>query len=148
MLQKIGDKIEDLFTVKQTKYTGKRLIITLGLAILFIFSLPIYFKYEDYAYEKYKQHYQEATQIIIDYYQAYGVYPTGDQIKWDQEKNLNTFFTENNFNKNRRLYYIDLDVLPEIKAKPFTYILDIDHGVLYTREFRVYQNRRWHLAIY
>lgn len=142
---KLGEKIEDLFTVKQTKYTGKRVLITFAFVILAVMSLPLYFMYEDYAYEKYLQEYSVVSNNVKAYYEANGQYPVGEEISWESEKDLRIFFEENKLNYNRRLYYIDNSLMSEAEDYENTYIIDIDYGTLFTSEFKIYHFERWHL---
>ncbi|MCC5911198.1 MAG: hypothetical protein JJT76_12245 [Clostridiaceae bacterium] len=149
MLQRILEKLDTLFTVKQTKYTGKRIFITFCLVVLSVFSLPIYHKYEDYTYGRYSDQYQQASSIIQEYYSEYGEYPVSHSIDWKKEKNLNKFFQENRYDRSRRsLYYVDEDLIPEIDQLRYNYLIDINTGTLYTREWVPYKYRRWHLAIW
>lgn len=145
-MEKIKGKLEDLFVVKQTKYTGKRIFFTFALVILMGMSLPIYFMFEDYNYEKYLIEYEMVDANIKAYYEAEGLYPAAEAIKWDNEKNLRYFFEDNHFNLNRRLYYVDITLMPNISEINYTYIIDIDTGTLFTSEFKIYHFKRWHFA--
>ncbi|ABR50279.1 hypothetical protein Amet_4199 [Alkaliphilus metalliredigens QYMF] len=140
------DKLDSLFTVERKDNNFKRIFMTFVLLILVGVSLPMYFMYEDYAYNKYKDHYEQVKTVVEEYKLQEGVYPVGEEMSWSDEKQLNTFFQSNNFNQARQFYYIDKSLLSQWVPSKYTYIIEIDTGTLYTSEFVVFKNKRWHLA--
>ena len=145
MLTRLSEKFEDLFTVKQTKHTNGRLFFTFCFIFIVVAILPIYFKYEDYAYAKYKEAYQEAQTVVKQYYSEKGEYPMTDPIRWEKEKSLQDFFSKGL--SHGRLYYVDVELVPALKTLKYRYIIDIDRGTLYTSEFIAYRLERWHMGI-
>lgn len=146
MFIKILEKLDGLFTVKQTQYTRKRVFFNLFLAILVIMSLPIYFYYEDWNYEKYLVEYNQASQLINEYTEVNGVYPIGEAVEIQKEKDLYDFFKEMNLSLTREFYYVDMTLLPEFKDFKYTYIIDSTNRYIYTSESVVYKMARWHYA--
>lgn len=142
------EKLEGLFVVKRKETTYKKGLFALVLVLIAGFSLPIYFKYEDYAYGKYKEEYDYVVGEIEMYRDENNNYPLGDPINWNNEKDLKKFFVENKFSTNRELYYIDEYVISELKDKKHTYIIDPQNETVYTSEFIVFHYRRWHFAFY
>jgi len=147
-MNRLLEKIENLFVINRKQTTYTRAFISFIIVLAGVAVLPTYFKYEDYTYAKYKKEYDSVVEIVEQYNKEYGRYPLGEPINWAKEKNLNLFFTENKLSGNRELYYIDIKLLDELKNNKYTYIIDVQHGKLYTREFVVYKNRRWHFAFY
>ncbi|KAB3534128.1 hypothetical protein F8154_09325 [Alkaliphilus pronyensis] len=146
-MEKISDFIENIFSVSYTKQTRGKTFFALVLAVIGVFMLPIFFKIEDYNYAKYKEEYSLAEEIVNEYYSQSNTYPIGGPIEWDKEKKLYKFFKEGNLNMNRRLYYINADLVPEIKDFKHKYLVDIDKGTLYTQKSVAYRFRRWHFAL-
>lgn len=145
---KIIDKLEGLFIVDRKKTTYKKAFFGLILVIIAGFTMPAYFRYESYVYEKYKEEYSYVADRVKVYKNENGVYPLGEPIDWNKEKNLDKFFVENNFSKNNELRYIDTNLLEELKEKKYTYIIDVETGKIYTSEFVVYNIKRWHFVFY
>jgi len=147
-MNKILEKMEGLFVVNRKETTYKRGFLAFILVLAGVAILPAYFKYEDYTYAKYKAEYNYVIEIVEKYNEEHGSYPLGEAINWNKEKNLNLFFEESNFSRNRELYYIDINLMSGLENNKYTYIIDSNKGNIYTREYVVYQNRRWHFAFY
>ncbi len=145
MGMRLSERFEELFTVKQTKHTNGRLLFTFLLIFAVVAILPLYFKYEDYSYAKYKAAYQEVKLAVEEFHAAQGEYPISTPIQWENEKHLSEFFTEGR--THGRLYYADVEQLPQLKELKYTYIIDIDRGTLYTSQFIVYRYVRWHMGV-
>ncbi|MBS4039182.1 MAG: hypothetical protein KGZ81_01140 [Flavobacteriales bacterium] len=145
MLTRFSEKIEELFTVKQTKYTNGRLMFTFLMIFAVVAILPMYFKYEDYAYAKYKEAYQTAQAVVRQYHSEKGEYPTTGPVQWEKEKSLQEFFSEGL--THGRLYYVDAELVPELKNFKYRYIVDIDRGTLYTSQHIAYRLKRWHMGL-
>lgn len=145
MWEKIHDKIESIFEVRQTKYTGKRIFITFSLVVLMAFSLPLYFRYEEKVHQEYAAEYQQVKEWTTAFYHQEGNYPLGQQVILDDEKDLSAFFRENNLNASRALYYVSVDVIPELSSVKYTYVIDGDNGALFTTEYVIYKMRRMHI---
>ncbi|MBM7614293.1 hypothetical protein [Alkaliphilus hydrothermalis] len=141
---KLFEKLDGLFEVKQTKFTGSRIFVALCLMVVMLMSLPMYFKYENYRYQNYYNEYIEAKNLTFDYAEIHGKYPIGEKINLKKEKDLYGFL--NNYLGDRQLYYINTDLIPEMKDFKYTYIFDTKYEYMYTSEFVVYKMRRWHLA--
>jgi len=144
ILNKLLEKLDGLFEVKQTKFTGKRIFLALCLVVVMVMSLPMYFKYENYRYQNYYNEYNEAKGLIFQYVATHDEFPIGDKINLKKEKNLIGFL--NNNIGDRQLYHINTDLIPEMKKFKYTYIIDTKYEFLYTSEFVVYEMRRWHFA--
>ena len=147
MLEGLRDRIEILFTVKQEKQTGKGILISFIIAVLIFISMPIYFRYEDYAYGRFQKSYHAVKDRVMAYYEVHGAYPQGNEINWEQEKNLARFFEANGMDKNRRLFYLDTEWLSELGQLKETYLIDIDYGMIYTSDFQIFHFARWHYAV-
>ncbi|SCY50698.1 type II secretion system protein [Alkaliphilus peptidifermentans] len=147
MITKISEVFDNMFTVSHKKQTRGKTFFAFVIAIIGIFMLPIFFKVEDYNYAKYREQYLIAESVIEEYYTTHEKYPVGGAIQWDREKKLNKFFRESNLTANRRLYYINTDLVPEVKNLKHVFIIDIDQGTLYTRKSVAYRFRRWHFAL-
>lgn len=145
---KIMEKIENLFVLDRKETTYKRAVLGFIIVLAGVAILPLYFKYEDYTYAKYKKEYDFVVEVVEKYNGENSSYPIGEPINWANEKNLKLFFTENQLSTNRQLYYIDTTLIKELENSKYTYIIDGQRGNVYTREFVVYKNRRWHLAFY
>lgn len=146
MLSRLSEKFEGLFVVKQTQHTNTRLFLTFCLIFVVMAILPLYFKYEDYNYGKYKVAYQEARSIVRQYHGEHGEYPIGGAVDLREEKSLRDFFADGL--THGRLYYVDLELVPALSALKYRYIIDIDRGTLYTSEHVAYRLERWHLAVH
>lgn len=145
MIKGLSEKIEGLFTVQRTQQTNTRIFLNFCLIFVVIAILPLYFKYEDYNYGKYKAAYQEATTLVEQYHSERGEYPIGEVVDLNAEKSLKNFFAEGF--SHGRIYYVDLQQLPALSALKYRYIVDIDRGILYTSEHVAYRLKRWHLAV-
>ena len=145
MWEKIHDKIESVFEVKQTKFTGTRIFITFSLIVLMAFSLPMYFRYEEKVHQEYSAEYQQVKDWTTAFYHQEGKYPLGRQVNLDDEKDLSAFFQENSLNTSRTLYYVNSDDLPQLNTLKYTYVIDGDNGALFTTEYVIYKMRRMHI---
>jgi hypothetical protein len=148
MLETLYEKVESLFEVRQTSYTGKRIFLTFILIVLAAASLPLYFRYEEKIHEDYALAYGEAKNWISTYRASHGEYPLGQLVSLEDEKDLKKFFEENRLNVERRLYYANVEKLPELNQHKYTYIIDVDHGTLFTAEYVIYNMRRMHVPGY
>ncbi len=147
-MNKLLEKFEGLFYVRRKEPTYRKALFTLTLVLITGFSLPIYLKYEDYSYGKYKEEYNSVVEIVQRYKDQNEEYPIGNIVNWDNEEDLNMFFKDNNLSRSSSLYYIDINILDELKDKKYTYIIDIEKNNMYTSEFVVYNFRRWHFPFY
>lgn len=147
MLEKLSDKLENLFVVDQKKQTGKGIFSTFLIALAIFLIIPGYVRYSKYVYKGYKERYDAVKSSVTAYYETHGVYPIGDAINWGKEKDLSRFMETNRMGKDRRLYYINPSLLPDLGKLKETYLIDIDYGMLYTSEYRIYQFTRWHYAV-
>lgn len=145
MWEKIHEKIESVFEVKQTKYTGKRIFLTFGLIVFMAFSLPLYFMYEEKVHQAYAEEYQQVKNWTTAFYHQEGHYPLGERVILDAEKDLSVFFQENNLNTARDFYYVDKEEIPQIKGLEYTYVIDGANGALFTTEYVIYRMRRRHI---
>ena len=145
MWEKIQEKIESIFEVKQTKYTGKRIFLTFGLIVLIAFSLPLYFRYEEKVHQAYVAEYQQVKAWTTAFYQEEGHYPLGERVILEEEKDLSVFFHDNNLNPDRRLYFVSNEVLAQADNLKYTYVIDGDNGALFTSEYVIYRMRRMHI---
>ncbi len=145
MWEKIHDKVESIFEVKQTKYTGKRIFLTFGLIVLMAFSLPLYFRHEEKVHQAYAAEYQQVKEWTDTYYHQKGNYPLGQRVTLEDEKDLSAFFHEYNLNTARDLYYLDHKEAPQLDGLKYTYVIDGDNGALFTTEFVIYRMRRMHI---
>ncbi len=141
---RLSERFEELFTVKQTKHTNGRLLFTFLLVFVAAAILPLYFRYEDYTYAKYKAAYQEVKAAVEEFHAVKGEYPIGHPIQWDNEKQLKAFFSKGR--THGRLYYVDVEQLTQLKELKYTYLIDIDRGTLYTSQFIAYRLERWHMG--
>jgi hypothetical protein len=148
MLETLHEKIESLFEVKQTSYTGKRIFFTFILIVLVAASLPIYFRYEEKVHEDYAQEYGEVKKWVAAYKSIHEEYPLGQLVSLEDEKELKAFLGGNRLNSERRLYYANVEKLPELNQLKYTYIIDVDHGTLFTAEYVIYNMRRMHIPGY
>ncbi|MEN1760954.1 hypothetical protein [Anoxynatronum sibiricum] len=145
MMETLRDKLESLFEVKQTKYTGKRIALTFLLIVLAAFSLPMYFRYETWVHDTYAAEYHEVKQWVVAYGQDHGTYPLTEKMNLDEEKDLAAFFSENRMNPDRQLYYLDMTAFPKVDDLKYTYVFDPDHQALFTTEYIIYDMKRMHL---
>ena len=148
MLKTLHEKVESLFEVRQTSYTGKRILFTFILIVLTAASLPLYFRYEEKVHEGYALDYGEAKKWVATYKAIHGEYPSGQLVSLEDENDLRKFFVENRLNSERRLYYANAEKLPELNQLKYTYIIDVDHGALFTAEYVIYNMRRMHVPGY
>lgn len=148
MWDKVHEKIESIFEVKQTKYTGIRISITFSLIVLMAFSLPMYFRYEEKVHQEYMEEYQQVKEWTTSFYHQEGGYPLGRQVNLDDEKDLFAFLKEYNINTSRSLYYVNIDDLPQLNTLKHTYVIDGESGVLFTTEYVIYKMRRMHIPGY
>lgn len=145
---RVLEMIDELFTVKQSKFTKSKLFFTFILALVGFMLFPIFFRIEDYNYNKYKSDYNYGQEIITEYHQKMGEYPVKEAVDLNKEEKLKEFLSKNNKDdENTRLYYIDVGLVPRINELKYTFIVDIDKGTLYTRESIAYRFARWHFAI-
>jgi len=64
---KIIDKLEDLFIVGRKEKTYTKIFVALIVLVMIWLSLPMYFKYENYVYEKYSEEYKYVSEIVEVY---------------------------------------------------------------------------------
>ena len=145
MMDYLHEKMESLFEVKQTEYTGKRILFTFVLIVLMAASLPLYFRYENHAHDRYTQDYERVKEWVVAYEMEHGDYPLGERVVLEDEKHLMAFFQQNHLNPDRNLFYVSDEKLPQLNELKRTYILDADFGILYTAEYIIYDMRRMHL---
>ena len=145
MMETLRDKLESLFEVKQTKYTGKRIALTFLLIVLAAFSLPMYFRYEARVHDAYAAEYHEVKQWVVTYQQDHGGYPLAGQVILEEEKDLAAFFSDNHLNPNRQLYYLDMTTFSAAEGLKYTYVFDPDNQAMFTTEYIVYDMKRMHL---
>lgn len=145
---KILDKLDALFYVNRKKLTYKKGCLMFVLVLLAGFSLPIYIKYEDYTYDKYKAEYNYVLEILETYKSEEGEYPIGEKADLNEEDDLKEFIMQNNFRIGNDLYYIDTSLIDKLGDIKNTYIIDMDTHRIYTGEFVVYRFTRWHFVYY
>ncbi len=145
MLEYWQEKVESIFEVRQTNYTGKRILFTFVLIVIMAASLPLYFRYENHVHDGYSQDHQTVEQWVSAYEAEWGHYPLGGKVDLEKEKHLKAFFEQNRLNPDRNLYYLSSEKLPALEGMKRTYIIDADYGTLYTAEYIIFDMRRMHL---
>lgn len=145
MMEYLQEKMDSVFEVKQTKYSGIRIFITFLLIIFMAASLPLYFRYENHVHENYAGDYYQVKNWVEIYASDVGKYPLGEQVSLEEEKHLLAFFEQNHLNPDRNLYYVSTELIPGLEDLKYTYIIDADYGALYTAEYIIYDMRRMHL---
>ncbi len=145
---KILDKLDTLFYLNRGELTYKKGCFMIVLVLLVGFSLPIYIKYEDYTYGKYKAEYTYVEEMLETYKSEEGNHPVGEKVDLNKEDDLKQFIMQNNFKIGNDLYYIDTSLIDELANVKNTYIIDTDSNRIYTSEFAVYRFTRWHFVYY
>lgn len=145
MAQWFAEWREGLFEVRQSTFTGRKIFFSFCLLMLIGMSLPMYFMYEDRVQEKYAHEFTMVREAAGEYREATGGYPVGDPINWEREKNLAEFFRESHLETTRQLYYLDPDQLTDPGRVRYTYIIDVNTGLMFTSEYVIYRMRRMHI---
>lgn len=143
----ISDWFEKLFEVKRKKQTPLSIFVMLILLFLLGNSLFILMHYQKKSYEAFAIEYSTVKSAVLKYENDHGEYPIGSSVDWSKEKNLTMFFEENGLTMGLQYYYVNISLLELSEKVKKTYVIDVDRGILYTREFEIYGLKRWHAPL-
>ncbi|HAS74041.1 MAG TPA: hypothetical protein DCS67_07845 [Clostridiales bacterium UBA8960] len=144
---KFTDWFDRLFEVKRKKQTPFSIFVMVILLFLLGNSLFILMHFQKKSYEAFAVEYRTVKAAVLDYKNETGEYPIASTVNWSKEKNLSMFFEENGLTMGTQFYYVEQSLLSIPDKVKKTYILDVDRGILYTREFEIYGLKRWHAPL-